>query len=116
MGMYGVTMVATYAYDEEPSVGHPLLPGASPQAIRTHLLPEDRPDFDADYERALTAARDSLDLTDLFKTLEQWRRRALLQSDPTDFQRVARRAAELLTGEPSPEDEPLAVTRAKAGM
>jgi uncharacterized protein DUF6247 len=109
-------MAATYGYDENPRAGHPLAPGASPQAIRSHLLPEDRPGFDADYERALSAARASLDLSDLFKTLEHWRVRAALQSDPANFRRVARRAAELLTGEPSPEDEPLAVTRAKAGM
>jgi uncharacterized protein DUF6247 len=114
--MYAVHMAATYAHDENPRVGHPLSPGASPQAIRAHLLPEDRPDFDTDYERALAAARESLDLADLFRTLEHWRTRAALQSDPAVFRRVARRAAELLTGEPSPEDEPLAVTRAKAGM
>jgi hypothetical protein len=109
-------MAATYAYDENPRHGHPLLPGAAPHAIRASLLPEDRPRFDAAYEQALTAARESLDLTDLFKTLEQWRRTALLQSDPARFRRVVRRAAELLTGEPSPDDEPLAVTRAKADM
>lgn len=114
--MYGATMAATYANEEGPRVGHPLLPGASPRDIRTHLLPADRPAFDADYERALAAARESLDLTDLFTTLEQWRRTALMQSDPDDFRRVARRAAELITGQPSPEDESLAVTRAKAGM
>jgi hypothetical protein len=114
--MYGVPMAATYAYDENPRQGHPLLPGATPHTIRASLLPEDGPRFDAEYEQALTTARESLDLTDLFKMLEQWRRLALLQSDPTRFRRVARRAAELLTGEPSPEDEPLAITRAKAGM
>lgn len=114
--MHGVTMAATYAYDETPREGHALLPGAAPHAIRANLLPEDHPRFDAEYERALTTARERLDLTELFKTLEQWRRTALPQSDPTRFQRVARRTAELLTGQPSPEGEPLAVTRAKAGM
>jgi Family of unknown function (DUF6247) len=114
--MYGETVAATYTYDETPRQGHPLRQGAAPHAIRTHLLPEDRSQFDADYAQALAAARESLDLADLFKTLEHWRRVALVQSDPATFRRIARRAAELLTGEPSPEDEPLAVTRAKAGM
>jgi hypothetical protein len=109
-------MAATYAYDEEPRQGHPLLPGAAPHAIRAGLLPEDRPRFDADYEQALAGARESLDLTMLFRTLEQWRRIALLQSDPEQYRQITRRAAELLTGEPSPSDEPLATTRGKAGM
>lgn len=110
----GVT--ATYAYDEQPSSGHPLRPGASPHHIRAALLPEDRAKFDAAYERALAGTRASLDLAELFRTLEHWRRTALIQGDPEDFQRVVRRAAALLTGEESPADEPLAVTRAKAGM
>jgi hypothetical protein len=114
--MYGEPMAATYAYDETPRQGHPLLPGAAPHAIRSNLLPDDRSRFDVEYERALTAARESLDLTDLFKTLEHWRRLAVLQSDPTRFRRIARRAAELRTGEASPDDESLAVTRTKAGM
>lgn len=109
-------MTATYAYDEQPRTGHPLLPGASPYDIRANLLTEDRDKFDAEYLEALAEARESLDLTELFKTLEQWRRLALLQSDPSNFRRVVRRAAELLTGENIAADEPLAVTRAKARM
>ncbi|HEX9337556.1 MAG TPA: DUF6247 family protein [Pseudonocardiaceae bacterium] len=109
-------MTATYAYDEQPSSGHPLRPGASPHDIRAALLPDDRTKFDAAYERALAQARASLDLTELFRTLEHWRRTALIQSDPQDFRRVVRRVAESLTGEAVPDDEPLAVTRAKAGM
>jgi len=80
------------------------------------LLPEDRARFDAAYELALTRTRESLDLTELLRTLEHWRRTALVQRDPEEFRRVVRRAAELLTGQASQVDEPLAVTRAKAGM
>lgn len=111
-----MNVTATYAYDERPGSGHPLRPGASPHDIRAALLPDDRVQFDEAYERALADARVSLDLTELFRTLERWRRTALVQSDPREFRRVVRRAAELLTGEPIPADEPLAVTRAKAGM
>jgi flavin-binding protein dodecin len=109
-------MSATWAYDEAPRSGHPLLPGASPAAIRAALLPEDRERFDAAYEEALAQARESLDLTELFKRLEHWRRVALLQSNPTDYRRVVRRTAEVLTGQPVPDDEPLEVTRARAGL
>lgn len=110
-------MTATYSVDEPTPRGrHPLAKGASPEAIRSALLPEDQAAFDVAYDEALGHARESFDLTGLFRTLERWRGLAALQNDPEVFRRVARRAAEKLTGEPSPEDEPLAVTRAKARM
>lgn len=86
--------------------------GPSPSAIREALLPEDRPGFDAAYAAALGAARESLELTGL----ERWRRLAVLQRDPVRFASVARRAAERLTGEAVPADEPLAETRRRAGL
>ena len=93
-----------------------MLPGASPAAIRAGLLPEDRERFDAAYGAALGQARDTLELTELFRTLEHWRRLALLQSNPVDYRRVVRRAAEALTGEEIPPDEPLNVTRERVGL
>ena len=48
--------------------------------------------------------------------LEEWRRRAVLQSDPEAFRRSVRRAAEFFTGEPTPQDEPFETTRDRAGM
>ena len=113
---YGRGVTATWSYDKQPRSGHPLLPGASPQDIRIALLAEDREEFDTAYAEGLVAARESLDLTELFKTLEHWRRVALLQSDPMEYRRVVRRAAELLCGEDIPADEPLAVIRARAGL
>lgn len=109
-------MTATWSYDEQPRTGDPLLPGAAPAAIREALLPEDRAEFGAVYERALRAARESMDLTELFRRLEHWRRVALLQRDRDGYRSLVRRAAERLTGAPVPEDEPLAVTRARAGL
>lgn len=93
-----------------------MLPGASPATIRESLLPDDRTAFDDAYRSALTAARDSLDLTDLFDCLERWRRVAVLQRDPQRFASVVRRAAEALSGVPVPEGEPLAETRRRVGM
>ncbi len=113
----GLTHVAAlWSYDDQPRRGDPLLPGAAPAAIREALLPDDRAAFDAAYERALAVARESPDLADLFREIEQWRRVALLQRDRDGYRALVRRAAELLTGQPVPEDEPLAVTRARAGM
>jgi hypothetical protein len=112
-----VTFVsATWSFDEQPRTGDPLLPGASPSAIREGLLADDQADFDSAYTNALSAAREQLDLTELLRCLEHWRRRALLQRDPQDFEAVVRRASERLTGEPAPTDEPLAVTRRRVGM
>jgi hypothetical protein len=111
-----VAVTASWSFDPQPRHGDPLLPGATPAAIRDALLPEDRAVFDTAYQQALTQARDELDLTALFQTLEHWRRLALLQRDPTRFAAIARRAAERLTGGPVPEDEPLAQTRRRAGI
>lgn len=86
---YGELVTALWSYDEEPRTGDPLRSGAAPAAIRAALLAEDREVFGAAYQRALAAARDSLDLTELFRCLEHWRRVALLQRDPdaTSFNR-----------------------------
>ncbi|MEJ2861684.1 DUF6247 family protein [Actinomycetospora flava] len=98
------------------SAEHPLLPGASPATIRSFLLPADQPTFVAAYEAALDDARRSLDLTPVHQVVEDWRRVALVQADPVAFRRAVHRAAEIVTGEPVPCDEPFEVTRARAGL
>jgi hypothetical protein len=105
-----------WSFDEQPRTGDPLRSGAAPAAIRDALLAEDREVFDEAYQQSLTAARDTLDLTELFRCLEHWRRVALLQRDPDRFTSIARRAAERLTGEPTPAGEPLSRTRRRAGL
>gem|GEM_PF-2609352 len=47
---------------------------------------------------------------------ERWRRLAVLQSDAEGYRRMVRRVAQTSTGQESPADEPLALTRSKAGM
>ncbi len=113
---YGGPVSASWSLDEQPRTGDPLLPGAAPSAIRDALAPDDRVSFDRGYRLALVQARESLDLTELFRTLEQWRRLALLQRDPGRFASVVRRAAERMTGEPVPEDEPVDRTRRRTGL
>jgi Family of unknown function (DUF6247) len=112
-------VTATYSVDDAAPVdgAHPLSRGASPEAIRAHLLgADDRAEFDQALAAALDEVKESRDLTELFRMLDQWRRIAVLQSDPERFRRVARRAAEANIGMPSPDDEPLDVTRTKAGL
>lgn len=112
-----VDVTAMYSVDQGPGPGrHPLARGASPDAIRSALLPEDQGEFDAAYNAALADARTHRDLTGLFRMLEHWRGIAVLQSDPEVFRRVARRAAEKLTGRSIPDEESLADTRARADM
>jgi hypothetical protein len=72
--------------------------------------------FDEAYARALEEAKRDYDLASLHATLENWRRQAIAQSDPDAFRLMVRRAAAFYSGEPVPADEPVAVTRAKAGM
>ena len=84
--------------------------------VREWLLPEDRDRFVGEYEAALDEARRSLELEPVHDVIERWRRIAVLQTDPTAFRRSVRRAAELMTGEPTPDEEPFEVTRSKAGM
>ena len=92
---YGEPMAALWSFDEQPRTGDPLRPGATPAAIQDALLAEDRSAFNTAYQRALAAAREDLDLTDLFRCLEHWRRIALLQRDSDRFASVARLLAVL---------------------
>jgi hypothetical protein len=109
-------VTAQWSFDEQPRGGDPLMPGATPAAIRGALLDEDRAVFDTAYQHALACAREELDLTELFRCLEHWRRLAVLQREPERFASIVRRAAERLTGQPVPADEPLAQTRRRAGL
>jgi hypothetical protein len=83
----------------------PLPAGAGPGAIRAALIAEEREEFDQDYRRALTQAGETLELADVLDTLEHWRRRAIMSADPTAYQRMLRRAAQLLSGDEVPEGE-----------
>ena len=101
---------------EVSTAAPPLRPGASPATIRSYLLPEDRPKFVEEYEAALDEARRTQELSRVEYVVEQWRRIALLQADPARFRRIVRRTAEIVTGRPTPEDEPFEVTRTRAGI
>jgi hypothetical protein len=83
---------------------------ASPQEVRAALVPEEQPDFDRQWRNALSNAAESLDLTDVHKTLDSWRRRAWITSHlgPDGYRRMLARAERILrTGEPEPGSVPL---------
>ncbi|MGQ0776343.1 MAG: DUF6247 family protein [Pseudonocardiales bacterium] len=82
--------------------------GASPRAIRAALIAEERAEFDQAYRRALAEAAETLELASVLDTLEHWRRRAIMSADPQAYRRMLRRAAQLLSADEVPEDEPLA--------
>ena len=89
------------------------LPGATPREVRAALRPEFRAQFDQDYRAALEEAGRTLELAGVLDTVEHWRTRAWITRDPAEHRRVVRRAAELLTGQTPPADEPVAVTEAR---
>lgn len=86
----------------------PLPEGSGPSAIRAALVVEEREEFDEGYRRALAEAAETLELACVLDTLEHWRRRAIMSADPQAYRRMLTRAAQLLSGEDVPKDEPLA--------
>lgn len=108
-GPAAIVVAVTAAGQPHPIPAIPPLPqGAGPRAIRAALLAEEWEEFDQAYRRALAEAADTLELVGVLDMLEQWRRRAIISADPQAYRRMLRRAAQLLSGEQVPEDEPLA--------
>jgi hypothetical protein len=89
------------------------LPGATPREVRAALRTEFRAQFDEDYQAALAEAGRTLELVGVLDTVEHWRMRSWITRDPAEHRRVVRRAAELLTGQEPPADEPVAVTESR---
>ena len=99
--------------NDEPGLPPLPLAGASPAEIRAALHPEYWSAFDQDYRAALDEAASSLDLNGIHRVVEHWRMRSWVTRDRDAHREMVRRAAELLTGEEPPEDEPVAVTEAR---
>ncbi len=96
----------------------PSFADASPAQVRAALIPEEAEQFDLEWREVMARATDSLDLTEVFETLESWRFVARITAvQGGQAQRALyRRAAEKYTGEPVPADEPVAVTKARLGL
>jgi uncharacterized protein DUF6247 len=90
----------------------------SPEAIRAALLPEQVAEFDAAYDDALTAARQTLHLDQLRHVLRMWRRMALMtERDPDSHRQLLTTAAEINnTGRPRTGSVPWAELRTELGV
>jgi hypothetical protein len=105
--MPSIQLVAGYGEGmAHPAAATPLPsdpPGNSPRAIRATLLPEEKHDFDRDYQHALKVAAETLSLDELHRTLEHWHRIArITQADPAAHRRMLLRAEQTLrTGQPA---------------
>jgi hypothetical protein len=99
-----------------------IAPSSTGRLIRPTALAEIEPGGSADsqsWPRAALSRRVGGVATvgvDVYEVAERWRGIAILQSDPEAYRRTIRRAAELGTGQPSPDDEALDVTTTKAGL
>jgi hypothetical protein len=91
---------------------------ASPRAIRAALLPEQVAAFDAAFDVALTAARETLSLDQLRSVLRMWRRQALMtERDPEGHRRILATTNEVQrSGRPRPGSVPWSVLKAELGI
>lgn len=88
---------------------------ASPREVRAALVPEERPDFDQQWRRAMAVAADSLDLAEVHRVLDSWRRRATITEHlgHSGYRDMLALAEERLrTGEPAPDSVSLAEIKA----
>lgn len=86
--------------------------------MRAALIPEEAIEFEREWRAVMARAADTLDLSEVLRTLESWRRVARLTAvaGAEAHRAMYRRAAARLTGEEIPADEPLVQTKARLGL
>lgn len=91
---------------------------ASPAEVRAALIPEEADEFDVQWREVMARATETLDLTEVFTTLDSWRRVARLTAatGAQAHRAMYRRAAAALGGEQLPADAPLSAVKAKLGL
>jgi hypothetical protein len=91
---------------------------SSPEAIRAALMTDQVGEFDAAYDAALTAARQTLHLDQLRHVLRMWRRMALMtEQDPDGHRRMLTAAAEVAqTGHPRPGSVSWTALKSELGL
>ncbi|WNV86647.1 DUF6247 family protein [Umezawaea sp. Da 62-37] len=96
----------------------PSFADASPAQVRAALIPEEAAEFDVAWREVMATATETLDLTEVFATLESWRRVARLTAaaGAQAHRAMYHRAASALTGRPVPADEPLPELKARLGL
>jgi hypothetical protein len=71
--------------------------------VRVALLPDEIGQFDGEWRTAMSRSAETLDLTEVYATLERWRRiGALTRADPEAHRRMLQLAARSLAGEETP--------------
>jgi Family of unknown function (DUF6247) len=90
----------------------------SPEAIRAALMTEQVGEFDAAFDAALIAARQTLHLDQLRHVLRMWRRQALMtERDPEGHRQMLATVAEVQrTGRPRPGSVPWSELKAELGL
>lgn len=91
---------------------------SSPEQIRAALLPEQADAFEAAFDDALTTARQTLQLDELRRVLQMWRRQALMtERDPQGHRLMLAAAAEVAqTGQPRPDSVAWSKLKAELGL
>lgn len=74
-----IDMTAAAAHPP-PGQGPPFA-DASPAQVRAALIPEEAAEFERQWREVITRATESLDLTEVFATLDSWRRVAWLTGE-----------------------------------
>jgi len=83
---------------------------ASPREVRAALVPEEQSDFDREWRAVMSEATEALELADVFRILDSWRRRAMITTHlgHNGYRRMLARAEERLrTGEAPADSVPL---------
>jgi uncharacterized protein DUF6247 len=96
----------TATADPAPTPDRPPFTDASPAQVRAALLPEDAAEFDRQWQDVMARATRELDLSEVHRTLNRWRRVAWVTTatGPERYRAVLASADQRLrTGERHPE-------------
>jgi hypothetical protein len=109
----------TAAADSAQAPDQPPFADASPAQVRAALLPEDAAEFDRQWQEVMARATRELDLTEVQRTLNTWRRVAwvTIATGPDRYRAVLASAEERLrTGERHPQAMPWSQLKAELGL
>ena len=107
------------AAESAPAPDRPPFADASPAQVRGALLPEDAAEFDRQWQDVMAHATRDLDLSEVHRTLDTWRRVAwVTTATGPERYRAALASAEhrYRTGERHPEATPWSQLKAELGL
>lgn len=96
--------------DSTPAPGRPPFSDASPTQVRAALLPEDAAESDRQWQDVMIRATRELDLTEVHRTLNSWRRVACYRAVLASAEQRVR------TGERHPRAVPWSQVKAELGL